>query len=246
MALNIISTNLSWNGTRTTRSSTTHLIIHHSAGTGTVQAVHNLHKDIPGTIGIGYNFYIRTDGSIYEGRGWQYSGAHTVNYNSCSIGICCEGNYETTSTVPLAQLRSVVELGAEALKKYPTIKNVGGHNDYDSTACPGKNFPKSDIVTGIRQYSNVLSACNQLKAKGVINTPDYWVANFWRLSELTGFILSSAPKCKPKSSGKYRNVLDAITALYDASYISSKDYWRGKYASVQYLDELLINIANRI
>lgn len=45
---------------------------------------------------IGYNFLVGEDGNVYEGRGWGKTGAHTVGYNSKSVGICFIGNFEST------------------------------------------------------------------------------------------------------------------------------------------------------
>lgn len=42
---------------------------------------------------IGYNFLVGEDGNVYEGRGWGQHGAHSVSYNSKSIGICLIGNF---------------------------------------------------------------------------------------------------------------------------------------------------------
>ena len=40
-----------------------------------------------------YSFLVGEDGSVYEGRGWDRVGAHTLNYNSRSIGISILGNF---------------------------------------------------------------------------------------------------------------------------------------------------------
>lgn len=42
---------------------------------------------------IGYNFVIGEDGNVYEGRGWDYVGAHAPGYNTQSIGICVIGDF---------------------------------------------------------------------------------------------------------------------------------------------------------
>jgi len=42
---------------------------------------------------IGYNFLIGEDGNAYEGRGWDYVGAHAPGYNTQSIGICILGHF---------------------------------------------------------------------------------------------------------------------------------------------------------
>lgn len=38
-----------------------------------------------------YNFLIGTDGSVYEGLGWNIVGYHTLGYNECSIGLAFIG-----------------------------------------------------------------------------------------------------------------------------------------------------------
>lgn len=146
MAVKINDAKLVFSKLLTRRTKTTHLIIHHAAGTGSVKDIHNYHKNSVGYIGIAYNFYVRRDGTIWRGRGWEHVGGHTYNYNSISIGICFEGNYDTTKTMPPKQYSAGVALIAEALKRYPTIKTVCGHKAVNSTACPGKHFPLSKMI----------------------------------------------------------------------------------------------------
>lgn len=137
-------------------NTTTHLILHHADMYGTVKKVHDVHLGI-GYRGIGYNFYILRDGNIYQGRGWEYIGAHcatkdgTVDCNPYSIGICFEGRYHNIDRVlPLAQKNAGTKLIAEALTKYPTIKTICGHKDmmpkWEPTACPGQYFPLADLI----------------------------------------------------------------------------------------------------
>jgi N-acetylmuramoyl-L-alanine amidase len=35
---------------------------------------------------LGYSFLVGGDGQVYEGRGWNHSGAHTYGYNSRGVG----------------------------------------------------------------------------------------------------------------------------------------------------------------
>ena len=51
----------------------------------------------PGWWDIGYNFLIGEDGRVYEGRGWDAVGAHTLGYNSVSIGIAFIGDFRGRS-----------------------------------------------------------------------------------------------------------------------------------------------------
>lgn len=143
--MNIIDTGLKFMGTLTKRTSTTEIILHHAAGDGSVQSIHNWHIHGNGWLGIGYHFYIRKDGSIYRGRPEEMVGGHTYGVNSMTIGICFEGNFENES-MSLAQKNAGGELVGYLLDKYPSIYKVSKHEDHNATACPGKKFPFEDII----------------------------------------------------------------------------------------------------
>lgn len=130
--------NLRFRGALVPRSKTEYLILHHAAASGTVQAIHQAHLN-RGWIGIGYHYYVRKDGTIWRGRAENSIGAHTVGYNGKAIGICFEGNFET-ETMDSAQLTAGRGLIRDILLRNPALI-VGGHRDFDNTACPGKNFP---------------------------------------------------------------------------------------------------------
>ncbi|XP_044728721.1 peptidoglycan-recognition protein SA-like [Chrysoperla carnea] len=51
------------------------------------------HMDVNGWDDIGFNFLIGGDGNVYEGTGWHRIGAHTIGWNSKSIGICFIGDF---------------------------------------------------------------------------------------------------------------------------------------------------------
>lgn len=42
---------------------------------------------------ICFRFLVGGDGNVYEGRGWNKTGAHSPGYNDISIGICLIGNF---------------------------------------------------------------------------------------------------------------------------------------------------------
>lgn len=246
MAVTIITPNppLNWNGTLETRTSTTHLVIHHAAGTGSVYDIHNQHL-LNGWVGIGYNFYIRQDGTIYEGRGWDKVGAHEPAVNYVSIGICLEGDYQVTQTVPVVQQRACIALMGEAFMRYPTISNIGGHNDFAATLCPGQYFPKSIIFPNALLYNGVANAANILTSKGVINSPNYWIDNFFLVQNLGSLLLVCAQKCHPYITYYAPTVLDALIRLMQQDIISDINYWFNVYPALPYLGEFLINAANR-
>ena len=136
----------SWAYKPGSRSTSTHLILHHAAAAGvSAETIHNWHLG-NGWAGIAYHYYVRRDGSVYRGRPESWLGGHTTNWNYCSIGICFEGNFDV-EIMPEAQRRAGAELVADIRSRYPGII-VGKHKSYNATACPGANFPYDDIVSG--------------------------------------------------------------------------------------------------
>lgn len=107
--------------------------------------VHKWHLN-NGWAGIGYHFYVRKNGEVWQGRPIDTMGAHCYGENSDSIGICFEGNFES-ETMCEAQIKAGKELISYILSKYPSLK-IYGHKDFNATACPGKNFPWTKIVGG--------------------------------------------------------------------------------------------------
>ena len=142
--MSIIEKVYKWNGTLNKRKSTNYIVIHHAAASKlSVDDIHRIHIN-NGWAGIGYHFYVRKDGKIYRGRPIDTVGAQTSNYNSQSIGICFEGNFEK-ETMTDAQLKAGREIVAYARKYYPNAKIVK-HRDLNATACPGRNFPFDKIL----------------------------------------------------------------------------------------------------
>lgn len=138
----VIETGLVWAWPLQPRKETTDLILHHEAGEGSVEDIHRYHLSL-GWSGMAYHYYVRRDGRIYRGRPEDTVGGHTKEYNDCSIGICFEGNFET-ERMGQAQKAAGMTLVRALKRKYPGIR-VGGHWDYDATACPGRNFPLEEM-----------------------------------------------------------------------------------------------------
>lgn len=95
-------------------------------------------------LGIGYHFLVRKDGSIYEGRPIEYVGAHAYGSNYNSIGICCEGNFETEQMTD-AQVQSVRWLINYLKEKYGNLR-VRKHSEVCKTSCPGKNYRFTEVT----------------------------------------------------------------------------------------------------
>jgi N-acetylmuramoyl-L-alanine amidase len=121
--------------------------IHHTAGSecfdketciGVVQAIQIYHIQDRGWNDIGYSFLIGEDGRVYEGRGWNVIGAHTMNYNSVAFGFSVMGNFMLISPneAALTAVQTVIACGVE--QGYITSDyEMFGHRDGRCTDCPG-------------------------------------------------------------------------------------------------------------
>jgi N-acetyl-anhydromuramyl-L-alanine amidase AmpD len=145
MTVQIIETNLNFKSNHSIRNGkVTGIVLHHAAANGSVEDVHRCHLN-NGWSGIGYHFYVRKNGKVYRGRPENWFGGHTVGHNE-KIGICAEGNFEV-ETMCEAQKNALAELITYLYGKYGKV-TVYRHRDLDSTACPGKNYPFNEIVSG--------------------------------------------------------------------------------------------------
>lgn len=124
------------------REKTTEIILHCSdtkeGKNFTMEQIHSWHLK-KGSFGIGYNYYIDLNGEIWEGRPENCVGAHTINHNSNSIGICyCGGqdsNGKPKDTRNSRQISAMIWLCRMLHKKYPNAK-FHGHREFANKECP--------------------------------------------------------------------------------------------------------------
>ena len=140
--LDIKKADLKWNGNLKSLDlpKIKYIMIHHTAHpTWNIYDVHNFHQHTNGWIGIGYNFFINPDGTVFEGRGLNV-GAGATGYNYNSIHVCFAGNFENQKPSE-TQLENGKKLIEYLLTLVPSDVQIIGHKDIGRTACPGKNFP---------------------------------------------------------------------------------------------------------
>jgi len=143
--MNIIETNLNWAGALAKRSKIDMIVLHHAASSHcSIYNIHNWHLSNQWS-GCGYHYFINKEGRIFRGRQDDVIGSHAKGYNSTSIGICFEGDFEKEMPTQV-QVESGLEL-VEHLKKKYNIKNVKGHKDLMTTNCPGSLFPLEKFTT---------------------------------------------------------------------------------------------------
>ncbi|BCM67316.1 putative secreted protein [Streptomyces sp. EAS-AB2608] len=147
--------------------------VHHTATGNTytcaqapsvIRSIYRYHVKSMGWRDIGYNFLVDKCGTLYEGRAGGVAkavlGAHTLGFNTNSMGVAVIGTYGT-SKPPGGAVTAVARLTAWKLglygvdpraktyltsgggNLYPKGKNVrlnviSGHRDGFATECPGK------------------------------------------------------------------------------------------------------------
>ena len=97
---------------------------------------------------IGYHYVIKLDGTVEEGRPIERSGAHTLNHNHTSIGVCYIGGVEKKKkkvgdkmkwipkdTRTKKQKDSLQDLLLQIKCDFPNA-SVHGHNEFSSKSCP--------------------------------------------------------------------------------------------------------------
>ena len=124
------------------------IVIHHSGfpvdKDSTVEDIHKFHRLARKWSGIGYHFVIHKNGFIEYARPLEYRGAHSMNNNEFTVGICLTGNYDLVKP-PAVQVQSAIQLIGALCDKYkfpPTDTTIFGHRDLGKTSCPGDNLYK--------------------------------------------------------------------------------------------------------
>ncbi|KAM4636916.1 peptidoglycan recognition protein 1-like [Discoglossus pictus] len=107
------------------------------------KSIEGTHIRARGWCDIVYNFLIGEDGQIYEGRGWNATGAHAPGYNHRSIGISFMGTF--TDRVPNSAAQNAAKKLIRCGVSKGYIKStyiLKGHRDVTSTQCLGNRFYK--------------------------------------------------------------------------------------------------------
>lgn len=194
--------------------STNYIIIHHSdvSTPHTVEDIHRWHKK-KGWAGIGYHYFISKDGEIYEGRPHDTVGAHALNFNKESIGVCFEGNFNK-ETMSETQLNASVMLLSLLSLAYDDAE-ICEHMQLDKEkTCPGQNFP----------FDSLMKKVNDLKASlkvlfGEPRSEDFIVNYEWRHfhdgmgDEEEERRRHNAPNCTHYGNFDYKSILSLFSEI---------------------------------
>jgi|GEM_PF-3130089 len=90
-------------------------------------------------------------------------------------------------------------------------------------------------------------AVSTLVGAGVISAPNYWIENYGKLQHLDMLLINLAGLSYKAAAGtSVVTAEQAISKLAEAGAIASPGYWAENCGKVQYLDQLLMNAANRL
>lgn len=126
-----------------------YLIIHHTGGTDlepladtshhTFEIVDSYHKSL-GWGKIGYHYFIDKAGNLTQGRKDNEEGAHTIGYNTKSLGICLAGNFDATMPT-IAQRNTLTDLLLLKVKQYKIpLEKIVPHRFATGKTCYGRKL----------------------------------------------------------------------------------------------------------
>lgn len=159
-----------------------YLIVHHCGGSDldpmadssnqTFEVVNEYHHNNPrvwlgeySSLGfaIGYHYFIDKTGKITQGRADTDEGAHTVGYNTQSLGICMAGNFDATMPT-YAQIASLKAILSHKMVEYNIpISRVVPHRHFANKSCYGHNLSDSWLEEILSKELSPITPCNAEK-----------------------------------------------------------------------------------
>lgn len=122
-----------------------------------IQSVDDWHKERQETVApgwaiaptgkyryCGYHYLVKFDGLLQEGREMEWYGQHCSGHNWASIGCAFQGTAETEITG--AQFETIQDLIMALKDRFPNLKRVRQHSDYDSRKPDCAGFTPSQLA----------------------------------------------------------------------------------------------------
>jgi N-acetylmuramoyl-L-alanine amidase len=103
-----------------------------------IEDIRKWHK-LRGFNDVGYHYYIKVDGSLYNGRSIEKIGAHCKGQNSKSIGICFEGGKDEKGESWKIPSKNQIKTYRDLLKRINSRfggLEIHGHYDFSKKSCP--------------------------------------------------------------------------------------------------------------
>ena len=147
--MDLRNSNIIFNGNKSGGNNPIETIIHHSEhSTANVYDIDSWHK-AKGWCGIGYHYFIDKKGVVWTGRPENWTGAHCIDHNTKSIGICLQGRLQKEKVTD-AQYKALIELIKDIENRRGHMP-IYGHKELNATDCPGNldlNKLRADLKQG--------------------------------------------------------------------------------------------------
>ncbi len=175
----------------------THICIHHSATAGSIplENVAKYHVEDRGWPGIGYHFYVKPDGTIYQTNRAETISFQVSQNNDYSVGVCVSGDF-TYAPPPDIQVDAAARLVAWLMQEFSVPEqNVLGHKEFpnNDTSCPGETWLKKQswkntLANRVRSVRGGSVGQAQIKPIGHYvlfwQKPDAWAQQDWKAAEI--------------------------------------------------------------
>ncbi|MCT4565674.1 MAG: N-acetylmuramoyl-L-alanine amidase [Maledivibacter sp.] len=153
--MKIIETKLKFESKLKKLNSPSMIIIHHAThSSATVSDIHRWHLE-NGWSGFGYHFLVTKDGRIYRDRPENAMGAHCKGYNTSSLGVCMQENYDVEKVSEI-QFEALIGLCQYLFDKY-RISTIKYHRGLKANGYPGLNLSlgqvRSKVFCNIDTYT---------------------------------------------------------------------------------------------
>lgn len=128
---------------------------------------------------IGYHYVIDLDGTVWAGRGLNEAGAHALNFNARSVGICLVGGAEREARYTAAQWKSLAEVTVMlmadngipcAAPKRMYDKSAPGGYTVSGGVCGHRDLSPDTNGSGLVEPFEWLKTCPGFDVRG-------WLAN---------------------------------------------------------------------
>ena len=105
-----------------------------------VREIDRWHRERGWKNGCGYHYVVRRDGTVETGRPLEKIGAHCLNHNRHSIGICYEGGLDSKGKPADTRTEAQKQVMRELLKhlhlQFPKAIIIGHNTSNPMKACP--------------------------------------------------------------------------------------------------------------
>lgn len=117
--------------------------IHNTGNNNSIKNNTDYHMDTKKWVWLGYSFYI-AQGKIYRIRGMEHQDAGIKGHNWHTVNVAVQGNYNK-DYISKQDMKALEWLIRHLKEKNPNIKYIKGHNEFNNTACPGRNINVKEI-----------------------------------------------------------------------------------------------------